>query len=59
MLGSGILGAIALSITISDRPAAMYAWLDIDREELAGFALILIYWCTLHSSFRNEMPRAF
>jgi hypothetical protein len=60
MLGTGILGAIALSISISGRIAAMYAWLDIDREELAGFALILMYWCTLlfaHYYFETRVMR--
>ena len=40
--------------------AAMYAWLDIDRAELAGFALILIYWCTLlfaHYYFETRVMR--
>ncbi len=58
MLGTGVLGVIALSI--SGRISAMYAWLDIDREELAGFALILIYWCTLlfaHYYFETRVMR--
>jgi hypothetical protein len=48
------------AIAISSRIANVYAWLGIDREELAGFALILIYWCTLllaHYYFETRVMR--
>jgi hypothetical protein len=38
---------VAGSVEISDRVVRAYTWLNIDREELAGFTLILVYWCTL------------
>jgi hypothetical protein len=51
-----MLSAIAISSGI----AHIYTWLDVDREELAGFALILIYWCTLllaHYFFETRVMR--
>jgi hypothetical protein len=54
MLRTTILNLIALAAAVfavslagSSRIAQMYGWLEIDREQLAGFGLILVYWCTL------------
>jgi hypothetical protein len=54
MLRTTILNLIALaaavfaiSLASSSWITQVYGWLELDREQLAGFALILVYWCTL------------
>jgi hypothetical protein len=42
-----VLALTPTMLAMSNGMARLYAWLDLDREELAGFALILVYWSTL------------
>lgn len=55
------IALLALVIAMATLIAPAYVWLHLDREQLAGFGLILIYWCTLvlaHYYYETRVTRA-